>query len=243
MRHLLLVISILFLAGISGIFGQDGNSSKPFIIHLSHENEPAALSIMYFMTGSFGGYGSFVRTDSKTWNYVIPTSNEEGKPAKKMRLIINSPKYQTRFFDLPESQDQDHIIDLKLLPRASLKFTGKVLSKKNLSGKRFQLRIDYLQEWQCAYFGLPDCMVDASTVTSGYLDKNGRFAVDLPDFASDPIIASLGDPGSFRFFLCDKKSGNIRYALQPENGRKSFYDIRVASSYPTEQIFTTKQWN
>lgn len=242
MRYLLIIISILSLVGTCDVFGQDDGASKPFVLHLSHDSDPKAVWVTFFMTGSFGGYGSFVRMDAKTWDYVVPTSDEAGLPAKKMRLIINSSKYKTRFFDLPESKDQDRVIDLKLEPRGTLKFTGKVLSQDKLSGKRLQVRIGFVEHWLCDYFGLADCFGGTQSVMSVALDKDGRFKVDLPDFASDPVIASFGYRGEFLFDIRDKKTGRILYNLRPENGRKGLDEIPVASSYPTEQVFIA-EWS
>lgn len=243
MRHFWIVVAILSVVCVSHGQAPDKSASKPFIIHLSHDIDPSALWITYFMRGPFGGYGSFVRTSRKIWDYEVPTSNEAGLPATKMRFIVNSLRYQTRFFDLAESKDQDRVIDLKLEPRATLKFTGKVLSKYHLSNKRLQVRIGFLEQWLCGYFGIADCFGGVQPIMSVALDKDGRFKVDLPDFANDPVIASFGDKGAFLFNIHDKKTGNILYRLQPENGRKGLDEVRVTSSYPTEQVFIAERSN
>ncbi len=243
MRHFLIIAFILFIGGFYEARPQHVRSPKPFVIRLSHDIVPTSLWITYYMTGPFGGYGSFVRTDAKIWDYVVPTANEGGKPAKKMRLIINSSKYKTQFFDLQDSNDQDRVIDVALEPRTTLKFTGMILSQNKLSSGSFEVRVGYGEEWLCGYFGLFDCLTGTFPITSVDIDENGRFYIDLPDFASDPVIASFGDNGSFRFFLRDKKSGNILYRLQPENGRKGLDEVRVASSYPVEQVFIAERSN
>lgn len=242
MRHLVIIIAILAFVGIYDVNGQDIDSPKPFVLHLSHDSDPSALWITYYMTGSFGGYGSFVRTYPKVWDYELETSHQ-GLSARNMKLIVNSSKYKAQIFDFLKLKDQDRTLDLKLEPRSTLRFTGKVVSKEWLTDKRLQMRVGYLATWKCDYFGLIDCMLGADPVISVSLDRNGRFEVELPDFANDPVIASFGDKGAFLFDIRDKKTGNIMYRLRPENGRKGLDEIPVASSYPAEQVFIAERSN
>jgi len=245
MRHFLIIIALLTVIGVCEVRGQDNGTSKPLVVSLSPDIDPGSLWIEYQITGSFGGVASFVVTDSNSWKYQIPTSYE-GKPAKTMRLIINGPRYKAQIFDFPELKKQDRLIEIRLERRATLEFKGKVPSarlEKLVKDKRLQVRIGYYQQWACDFFGLWDCMRGANPVVSVDLDNDGRFKVELPDFARDPVIATFSDTGTFEFLICDRNTGNIIYRLKPDKARNVWTHVPVAMAYPTEQVFIAKAWN
>ena len=68
MRHILLSIAIISTFLFCEGQAQNIDFSKPVILHFSHDSDPAAFWISYFMIGSFGGYGSFIQTKAKTWD-------------------------------------------------------------------------------------------------------------------------------------------------------------------------------
>src|SRR5437762_5600517 len=81
----LLIFAAMVFAAASTVRAQEGPVSIE--IHLSHNVDTKYLQIHYVLFGSFGASGSFIRTDTKKWDYKLPLSNE-GVMAKSLKVAI-----------------------------------------------------------------------------------------------------------------------------------------------------------
>ena len=237
MRNFLIIIAIFAITLSCKVNAQKTNlsSDKVISVHLSQDTDTDKLQIKYFIIGSFGGVGSFVRIKPNVWNYEISTSYE-GKPVEKLRLVVFSPNYQVKTFDFPILEKQNEVIEVKLEFIRTLPFFGRVLLPIQSDAEEMQLKISYTSSWECEYFQLPDCLLGAMPITSVNLEKDGRFKANLPDFARDSLIASYEQKGSFAFTVEDK-SGKLLFRLKPKENLKGFNEIQTALSYPVEQVF------
>lgn len=248
MRHFLIIITVFTLitsckADIkkTNTLGDEVVSAhlsqtadKAVFIHLPENIRIEGLQINYFITGSFGGYSSIVQTRPNVWNYEIPTSYE-GKSADTLKLIIYSRNYRIKTFDFPTLDSQEKSIELKLEPSKTVPFSGKILLSNQL--KELQIQVSYVATWQCVFFQLSDCLLSPTLIASVNLEKDGRFKVDLPDFAGDETIASFGESGKFSFSLQNKQNGKLLFRLKPKDNPKGFDEMQAALNYPTEQVF------
>ena len=238
MRHILLLIATVLIFGSFDICGQDKPVSKPIVLSVPKSADPSGLLIKYFLKGPFGGGDFPIRTNSKKWDYEIPTSYE-GKAGTVLRIIVISTKYQTRMFDLPDLETASRKIDLDLVSRPPQRLHGIVLLQSPIVSKGLEVRVFHIEEWHCSYYGFIDCFSGMDEFARAELDENGRFSVDLPDFANDSVIASLHDSGEFMFDIRERKTGNIVYNLNPVAGH--FGKVPVAASYPAEQVFQARR--
>lgn len=241
MRICLIILSMILGVGAFDVRAQVQSSSKPYVIRLPRDSEPASLWIEYYLTGPFGGYGSYVSTASNVWDYEIPTS-VEGKPAETMRVIVNGRKYYAQIFSFAAGEGQDRVINLKMEQRPTVRFTGKIVSRLPFGDKRLQISVGYLEHWKCEYFGQMDCLVSANPIASVAMGKDGKFSVELPDISKDPVVVRFRDRGAFQFLIRDENTGNILYRLRPAIGGQSDA-LPVLSGYPIEQNFTAEPWN
>ncbi len=241
MRHFLIILMLFAFLATGEVNTQKPilSGNKAISVHFPHDVNTDGMQIEFYITGSFGGYSSFVRTKSNVWNYEIPTSRE-GKSAHTLKLIIYSPNYQVKIYDFPTLEFQKKSIELKLEPSKTVPFTGKVLLSKQLNAAELQLQVSYIPKWQCVFFQLPDCLVGLIPITSINLEKDGRFKVDLPDFAGDKVIASFRESGEFSFGLQDKQSGKSLFRLKLKDNSKGFGKIQAALTYSNEKVFIPK---
>jgi len=238
MWHFLIIITLFAFLVKSEVVEQRAISSngKAISVHFPQNVNTNGMQIIFYLTGSFGGYSSFVRTKSNVWNYEIPTSHE-GKSAKTLKLIIYSPDYRIKIFDFPTLEDQKKSIEVKLESSKTVPFSGKVTLSNQLNAENLQLQVSYTLVWQCVFFQLPDCLLGFMPITFVNLEKDGRFKVYLPDFAGDKVITSFGKSGEFSFSLQDKQSGKSLFRLKPKDNSKGFGKIQAAFSYPNEMVF------
>lgn len=66
---------------------------------------PQKVEIRYFMRGEFGGYGSFVTTAAKRWNYEI-AAGVDGKAAEEIKIVAYMPGCEFEVFDKKVSQPE-----------------------------------------------------------------------------------------------------------------------------------------
>ena len=211
---------------------------KSVSIRLPPDIKMDGLQINYFITGAFGGVGSFIRIEPNIRNYEIPTTYD-GKPVVKLQMIVFSPHYLVKTFDFPNLEGQNKNIELKLEPSETTPFSGKVLLPDHLNADELEVKVGYLARWKCEYFGLSDCLLAPMPIASARLERDGRFKVNLPDFARDPTIASYKKKGNFSFRL-ERKKNNQLFWLKLNDDSKIPDEVPAASIYLTEQFFVIR---
>ena len=89
-------------------------------------------------------------------------------------------------------------------------------------------------------------MVPQYEVARTTLEPDGTFHLQLPDFASDPVINSIEVPpamsGDFRLVVRDPKTWNPIADLEPELAEFRSVDgsLKVLSTYPSGLVLTAK---
>src|SRR5438309_12022579 len=82
-----------------------GQAPPPIVhVRLSHDLDPSRVQIRYQLRGRMGGFGSFVRTASDTFEYSIPLTIR-GAQATQLDLVAYSPgcRIAAVVVDLPAS--------------------------------------------------------------------------------------------------------------------------------------------
>jgi len=236
MGRILIFILLGSLICFSAVGAQDRPVRKPYVLKISGACSPHELSVEYFITGPFGGYASFIRTDLRLWYFEIPTSHD-GKPADSLKLTIKGARCRTQTFDFPDLTDKGFTIEAKMRRTRSLEFTGRILSPERLPEKRPLVTAEYWAHWKCEYLGLVDCMIGPLRISSVEVGSDGSFKVRLPDMANDSALSAFSNKGAFQFFVRNKKTGEIIQDLRPESNRNGSREIPIASSYAAEQVF------
>lgn len=206
---------------------------KPYILELTGSCSPGEMSIEYFITGEFGGYGSFVKTDSRFAMYEIPMVRE-GKPARTLKVIVRGPRCRTQTFDIPEVEKGGRVLRARLRRSRQIEYRGVIRSTENLRKSDRVLTVEYWADWKCVFFGLADCLVGPTRIDAVEIEKDGKFKVNLPDFTIDPVLTNYSAKGTFQFYIRERKGGNVLFELRTAFGDRS---IPVASAYPKENDF------
>jgi hypothetical protein len=96
-----------------------------------------------------------------------------------------------------------------------------------------EVEINYLADWDHAFFGIADGMVTTIRLATVTPDEDGQFDVELPDFFKQ---TNLGK-GYFQFMLRCMATRNIVAMLQPENTPR-FAGLDIRSSYAPFVLFS-----
>ncbi len=181
------------------------------------------LSISYFLTGPFGGFGSYVRTSADVREYAVDTSRD-GHPAEAIKLIVYCPGYQVVLFERCIADGPTETVPILLEPLEWSRLSGRVLGIAN--PERVSVDVIYLADWSHAFFGIVDGAIASFTVASTTLGPDGSFVVRVPDLANDSVVAIRRPSERGRLWLTARKTGtNVRYRLESVNNRDAHLPI------------------
>jgi hypothetical protein len=224
MRQGIVVLASLVLLGSNADSAkrQLPSVEQGLSLHFPRTIDPSSLSIRYYMTGGFGGYGGFIRTKSDTWDYSIETSYE-GKPARTLKAILFYPGYEVKLIDIPSLDDSaTRNVDVELRPLPLIRLSGKVILPKSEASLYLKLNATYCAYWDREFFGIIDGFVSSFDLGSTDVAEGGSFSMMVPDFAQDPAVNSFKDHGAIQLIARDRKT---RYWL--DRGDKSGGNVNV----------------
>lgn len=233
--YIILVASLI-------LFARDAKPSRPklplnnqgFSLHFPRTIDTTSLEIRYVLTGEFGGYGGFVRTNADTWDYTIETSYED-KPAKSLKAIVFCPGFEIKLFDIPSLDDSaDRSVDVKLSPLPLIQLSGRVIPTDADGNLNLRIDASYEAYWDHEFFGIMDGFVSSFELASSALSEDGSFSMMVPDFANDPVVNSFKDRGAIQLTTRNPKTGNLTIWLErSESGgdAKLGVDIQSAEQY------------
>lgn len=199
----------------------------------------------YYLYGSFGANGGHISpTRDSTGVVEIPLS-VDGKIANEIKLLAWAPGCRFATYDLSV-----HESDMQELytctPLSAVTLHGQVADKRLVQGASSEIRVDYAAGWACGFFGLADCMVPQISLGTVNADVDGRFEIELPDFALDPACSSDSTSSSeFQFVLRKVKTWNLIAFLDPELKvpRAGRGGSPPASSYAEPIVFSARKTN
>lgn len=193
------------------------------------------VQIEYFLTGSFGGYGGFVRAERKRASYDIEPF-VDGRAAENIKIIAYLPGCEIATLDLTFSGTPvERWLDC--YPLGSVSFRGHVLPASKTRGENREIEVSYLALWSHEFFGIMDGPVTTIRLGTVRPDRDGKFEIMLPDLYKQ---SSLGD-GAIQFILRDVKTGNIIAFLRPAEATPNSHLLSVTASYPIVQLIAEEQ--
>lgn len=233
MKTLLVAVIALVVSPvlIAQAHTQVGSNSPYFLLRLPSKVDTTGLQINYHMSGDFGGYGGFIRTERGLHGYVIDTSYES-KPAKKLKIIVYCPGYSMKLIDVSSLADpsaNNAYVELK--PLASVQLSGKIMSPEGSARKDFKIEVSYLAYWGHEFLGISDGFVTTFKLASADVSQDGSFSVAIPDFTSDSSIASFKEKGALRLVARESKTGNIAYILESADRPGTDAELEIATKY------------
>lgn len=234
---------IFFLLFAACATGQINSQSHKLSILLPANIPSEKVEVRYLLYGSFGANGGYVtpKPDSPVVEIQLST---EGKTANGIKLFAWAPGCQIATYDISV-----HDLDVQELytcyPVPTVVLQGKIADTSLLQQQAVEIRVDYLAEWACEFFGLPDCMVPQISLRTAKIDADGHFETELPDFAHDPISSGSKLPSSFDFVLREVNTWNLITLLDPESKvlRSAGSGLTPASSYPQSVVFVPRKTN
>lgn len=237
-RRSLLVASGLAMMALLMVGASQRHPNEGVIrLRFPRQADLTGLSIRYFLTGPFGGFGSFVRTDPNTREYAIDTFHD-GRPATTLKAIIYCPGYRIVLLtDRRVAARSDVVVPVDLEPLGWVPLSGRLVSAPSRLPAWQDLRIEvqYMAYWSHTFYGITDGIVESFKVATTGVASDGSFTLSVPDFAADPVEAKFGS-GVLRLVLREADSGNIPYSLGEVDGPGRELSFPIAPEYPRELL-------
>lgn len=231
-------ISVLFLALPLFLAAQTNSSENIFTIKVAEPTSPKDVQVRYFLNGNSAVQQSSSSADAND-NQIVVKTDIEGKSAKSFRAIVYSPGCQfatVRADDLSSSNRQS---DFQCQKLATTALHGKV-DVSRFAGKSLQVEALYSCRWAGQFFGVPSLSISPLSVGKVKMENEGDFSLDLPNFTSDPLWATLTNNAVLTLYLVDAQTGERlgRLAAPSDLSRKGA--LKIAGSYPEEVQFTVR---
>lgn len=217
---------------------QTDASQNIFTVKVAEPTSPKDVQVRYFLGGNSAVLQSSSAAESGD-NQIVVKTDVEGKAARSFRGIIYSPGCQfatIRADDLAASNRQAEFQCQKL---STTPLHGK-MDTSRFAGKDLQVEALYSCLWAGQFFGVPSLSISPLSLAKVKVESDGAFALDVPDFISDPLWATVTHNAMLTLYLIDAQTGERlgRLAAPSELSRKGA--LKIAASYPEEIQFTVK---
>jgi hypothetical protein len=238
------IIALLSLL-LTGCATGQAASQLPRLSILLPANTPFdKFEVRYYLYGSFGANGGYISPKPDSTGVVKIPLSVDGKIASAVKLFAWAPGCQFATYDLSvHESDMQEFYTCNPLSTAMLH--GQIADKSLLQKGSSETRVDYFAGWACDFFGLADCMVPQISLGTVTADADGRFEIELPDFARDPASSDSKSPSEFQFALRKVKTWNLIAFLDPEMKmqRTAGGGLRPVSGYAEPVIFSSRKTN
>jgi hypothetical protein len=231
------LFSALLLAASFFASAQTSPNQDIFTINLVSVASPQDVQVRYFLSGdpAVQQAGSVARP---TGNQIVIETAVAGKSAKGFRAIVFAPGCQLAAItaNLAAGPRQ---ADFQCQKLSATTLHGKA-DVSRFSGKALQVEALYNVRWAGKFFGVSRLSISPVSIGTAKVEDDGAFALDLPDFAADPLWNTLSSNASLAFVLVDASNGERLATLTPPRDLALGSSLKVAATYPAEIEFTLK---
>jgi len=232
-----MVLALPSLLAVGSARAQE-QESAPFEIRLPPEIRSEQVQARYYLTGRFGGSGSFLKAEPERNVYLIDTSVNH-HAAETLKVILYAPGCQIVTIAILSLSDSERSREVSCEDLPPMTFNGRVELPEPLRRRPYELEITYMAYWAHIFFGIEDGLVTTFHLARVTPDERGAFQVRLPNFAKDAVTESYHRNAWIRFAAVERDTGNFVCLLAPVNvqGKNFVYDLPIKSKYPNEVVF------
>ena len=234
-------LAFFLLIGLPLLFGEAGRGQQeepaPFEIRLPPEIRSEQVQVRYFLTGPFGGQGSFLKAEPEQNAYLIGTSVNH-QAAETLKVILYAPGCQIVTIVVPSLSESEKATDVSCEDLPPITFNGRVELPEPLRSRHYEVEITYMAYWAHDFFGIADGLITTFHLARVTPDEGGAFQVLLPNFTKDAVTESFHRNAGLQFIARERDTGNIVSFLVPANEEwKNLRDLPLKPKYHTPVVF------
>lgn len=209
-----------------------------FTITVKPPTSPQNVQVRYFLSGDSGlqQAGSVAKPEN---NQIVIKTGVEDKSAKGFKAIVFSPGCEFGTINASDLTASNRQADFECQKLDTTSLHGKA-DISNFTGKQLQVEALYMCHWAGKFFGVPSLAISPFSVGKAKVENDGTFAVDLPNFSSDPLWSSLSHSATLTFVLVDVANGQRLGELTAPSDLSHGKALKIAASYPAEIPFSVQ---
>lgn len=196
-----------------------------------------SVHVNYGLKGPFGAYVDLTERIRASGSRIALPAYNEGQRARSVRAMVYAKGCELATFVLDPLLPGSQRVRFKCRGLRTVMLRGAVTGCPRPSELRLELR--YVADWSDSFFGTLDGMDLSLPIAEIVPDAQGRFAIEVPDFASDRVTELYR--GQAGWSMTASRTGMrpdvrcvLRTAGQRTNGPGAF-DIQ--REYPKELRF------
>ncbi len=238
-------LAFFLLMGIPLLIGGAGRGQQvepaPFEIRLPPEIRSEQVQLVYCLTGPFGTYSSFVKSETERNAYLIGTSVNH-QAAETLKVILYAPGCQIVTIVVPSISQSEKTAEVSCEDLPPMTFNGKVELPEPLRRRPYEVEINYRAYWAFDFFHTPEGGVTTFHLGRVTPDEDGAFQVPIPNFTKDVVTDSFHRNAGLQFIARERDTGNLVSLLGPAKEEwKNLRDLPLKAKYPNPVVFKPLQ--
>ena len=146
------------------------------------------MHVYYSQYGGFGAYGGFTDPTQASGRELFLPIDRDGRRATSLRAVVYTNGCELATFALDSLPPGLNRVRFECRKLRTIHLRGKAIGYPRPWDLTVRLR--YLAFWSHSFFGISDGPILSFPIAEVAPDQDGRFDVDLPDFANDAVTKS-----------------------------------------------------
>jgi hypothetical protein len=201
---------------------------------------PEDAHVRYSLTGGFGGYSDFTDGTAASAQEVFLPVYRDGQRASSLKAVVYARGCELAAFALNPLPPIPSRIRFDCHKLRAVWLKGVVTGYPHPS--ELTVRVVYMAPWIDTFFGIYDGAVLSFPIAEVVPDPDGKFAIEVPDFANDDLTKS--HRGQAEWSITAWKTGtNDLYWLNPDaQHSKMPGSLAIQGEYPEGLQFIARQF-
>ena len=193
------------------------------------------VQVYPLLVGEFGSFTDYADSVQRSAREIFLSARRKGQRAILLKVVVYAKGCEFALFTMDPLPAGSSRIRYECRKLRSIPLRGLVTGIAVPAQLTVQLH--YVAAWSHAYFGFRDGNVLTIPIAEAMTDQDGRFAIDVPDFANDGVTNSYKGKAEWAFIAL-KPGASDRYWLNPEdNHAASPRGLAFEPKYPAEVRF------
>src|SRR6266700_1236301 len=220
------------LQGGSNI-AQSGSDRDTFTISVTEPTPSKDVQVRYFFAGEVNSNGSIATSGAS--NRINIVTGADGHSARTFKAIAYSPGCQFVTISVDDLSASTRQSEFQCQPLTTVGRPGRIALSR-FADRELQIEALYVCRWASRFFDVPGAAFSPFFVARAHVETDGSFALELPDFAADPLWAALSHDATLMFVLVDARSGQRLATLKSPADLSRAGSLKVAPSYAQVEL-------
>jgi hypothetical protein len=224
--------------GVGLALSLDAQEKDGVSIEVDPSIRSEAVHVNYFLAGGFGGYADFTDASQPSTEEIFLPVYRDDQRAKSLKAVVYAKGCEFAKFTLDPLPPGPNRVRLECRKLHTVRLKGVVTGCPRPS--ELTVRLQYMANWSQTFFGILDGAVWPLPIAEVVPDPDGRFTVEVPDFANDAVTNSYKGQADWSITAW-RRGTNDQYWLNTESQQaRTPGTLPIEREYPEELQFMAK---